>query len=419
MAIIGIKEAIPDYNPVYNPIEVVVDSSQKAQPNFRYVFQIHVGGVLIATKKSLPSQTNAYGYCDIGEILAAYVAEQIPDYTSVAGFEYGLASPIIDFQVYYGEEYGIPPATFEPTMDSGLKYAWSASLNYVQWTNRIKFSPSAAFDPFTMQTTSSTRPFLTTYKTPTVKITDLGWHFIMLDVDTDADHALITTFDSAGAVITSFIVDNNLTTGVTEAKLLSVASSPQSLNNIDNANISTGAQPIITSAVASYSIGIYNSTNQPIGETLTFTLGGGCRYEPYRLHFLNRYGGFDAFNFTSRNEISTKMERKQYSRSETRMLSTGALDRLQQYDGKQDYHVTSQDSLKVRSEYLTQTENEWLKELIQSPQIYLEFDDLGVQNFRPIRMKTSSWSEKITTIDKLFKLELTLELSHADRIQRR
>ena len=419
MAITSILEAIPDYNPVYNPIEVVVDSSQKLQPNFRYVFQIHVGGVLVATKKSLPSQTNAYGYCDVGEILAAYVAEQIPDYTSDKGFEYGLESPIIDFQVYYGEEYGTPPVTFEPTMDSGLKYAWSASLNHVLWTNRIKFSPSAAFTNFTMQTPSTTRPFLTNYKTPTVKIEDLGWHFIMLDTDTDADHMEIKTFDSAGALISTFAIDNNVTTGVTEAKLLSVASSPQSLNNVDNAQFSVGVQPVIISTVASYTIEIQDSLNVAIGETLTFTLGGNCRYTPYRLHFLNRLGGFDAFNFTSRNEISTKMDRKQYSRHENRILSTGALDRLQQYDGKQDYHVTSQDSLKVRSEYLTQAENEWLKELIQSPQIYLEFNDSGVQNFRPIRMKTSSWTEKITTIDKLFKLELNLDLSHADRIQRR
>ncbi len=419
MAIIGILEEIPDYNPVYNPIEIVVTSSQKLQVNFKYIFFIRVNGVQVAQKLVIPSTTDSYGYCDVSEILAAYVNEQIPSVTSKRCFEYGLSSPIIEFEIEIGEEYGSPPVSFEPTMTTGLKYAWSASLSHVQWTNRIKFNASSAFTNFTMQPVSTTRPFLTTYKTPKVSINDLGWHFIMLDNASDAHHASITTYDSSGGVISSFIVDNSLITGTIEAKLLSVATSPKSLNNIVNSEISSGSQPIITSSVASYHIGIYDSLNQSIGEGLTFTIQEPCRYEFYRLHFLNRYGGFDSFNFTSRNQITTKMTRMSYSRHETRILSNGRLDRLQQYDGKQDFHVTSQDSLKLRSDYLTEDENNWLKELIQSPQIYLEFDDVGNNNLRPVRMVSSSWTEKVTSIDKLFKLELNLEFSHADRIQRR
>lgn len=418
MAITSILEDIPDYNPAFNDIECLVDSSQKAQTNFKYVFIIYVNGVQVVTKKVIPEPDNQYGYCNVGEIIASYIETQIPTFDSDAGFEYGLSSPFIEFDVYYAEEYGATPVTQEPTDSSLGRYAWAASFIHTRWINRIKFSPSAAFDPYLMKPVSTTRPFLTNYKTPEVGISDLGWHFIMLDTDTDADHALITTYNSAGGVISSFIVDNNLTTGVTEAKYLSVATSPQSLNNIDNANISTGAQPIITSSVASYYIGIYDSSNQTIGEGLTFTICEPCRYTRYRVHLLNEMGGFDSFNFDSRSQITTKVDRKSYEKHVNR-LGSGGITRGQEYDGKQDYWAMSTDSLRLRSDYLTEGQHDWLKEMVNSTQLYLEFDDNGTQNFRPIRMKTSRWEQKETSIDKLFKLEVEVEFSNSDRKQRR
>lgn len=416
MAITSILEDIPTINPAFNDIECLVDSSQKLQPNFKYVFQVYVNGLLIATKKTIPEPDNQYGYCNIGEIIASYIETQIPNFDTTNGFDYALSSPVLKFDVYYGEEYGEPPATFEPTDSSLDRTAWCASFIHTRWINRIKFSPGAAFDPFVMKPTSTTRPFLTNYKTPKVGVADLGWHFILLEDAADADNCIVNTYDSAGGLINTFVFDNGLAVSSPESLMLSVASAPQSLNNI--ATLSTGAQPIITSAVDTYTIQLRDSTNATIGEEITFEICEPCRYERYRVHFLNEFGGFDSFNFDSRNQITTSVTRKQYSKKVNR-LSSGGIERGQQYDGKQDYWASSQDSLKLRSDYLTEDEHNWLKELVNTTQLYLEFDDSGTNNFRPIRMKSSSWKQKETTIDKLFKLELDVEFSHADRKQRR
>lgn len=418
MAITSILEDIPDYNPAFNDIEVLVDSSQKASANFKYVFIISINGVQVATKKVVPEPVNQYGYCNVGEIIASYIETQIPAYNSTAGFEYALSSPVLTFDVQYGEEYGTPPVTQEPTDSSLGRYAWAASFIHTRWINRIKFSPSAAFDPYIMKPISTTRPFLTNYKTPKVGIGDLGWHFVLLENVAHAHDCLINTYDSSGSLISTFVVDNGLSTSDPEDKMLSVASAPQSLNNIDNSNISSGAQPIITSSVASYTIQLRDALSSFIGEELTFTICEPCRYERYRVHFLNEFGGFDAFNFDSRNQITTSVERKSYEKHVNRLSASG-ISRGQEYDGKQDYYGMSQDSLKLRSGYLTEDEHNWLKEMVNSTQLYLEFDDAGTQNFRPIRMKTSRWEEKVTSIDKLFKLEVEVEFSHADRKQRR
>ena len=312
MAITSILEDIPDYNPAFNEIEVLVDSSQKASANLKYVFLIYVNGVQVATKKVVPEPDNLYGYCNVGEIIASYIETQIPAYDSDKGFEYALSSPVLTFDVYYGEEYGAPPVTFEPTMSSTNLYAWSASFIHTRWINRIKFSPSAAFDPYQMEPVSTTRPFLTNYKTPKVGIGDLGWHFALLKDPGDAVDYTVNTYDSSGAAISSFVIDSNLNTTPINALMISIATAPQSLNNIDNAHISTGAQPIITSSVASYDFQIRDGSGDPIGEEITVTICEPCRYERYRVHFLNEMGGFDAFNFDSRNQITTSVERKSY-----------------------------------------------------------------------------------------------------------
>ena len=103
------------------------------------------------------------------------------------------------------------------------------------------------------------------------------------------------TYDSSGSTISTFDIDNKVTP-LTDVKMLKIPSAPNTLNNIANSEISTGAQPIITGSVASYRILLLDTISSVVSEEIYFNVDSECRYETRRLEFLNSLGGFDGFN---------------------------------------------------------------------------------------------------------------------------
>jgi hypothetical protein len=421
---ITIIENLKDYNPAFNDMEIQVSSNNIATTyNFKYIFEVFIDAVNVGTIKTLPEPVtgNNYGYVDVNEIVGSYIETQIADRNSVEAFQEGILSPWAEVVVKFGEEFstGSPTAPiieFLNLATTGSKYAWNACFDYTIWISRIQFSVSGAFSPWVVSN-GSIRHFLTNYYTPKVSINDLGWAWFLVDDPSDVDTLEIKTYDSSGVLIQTVNADSNYNSP-TSSKIQNVSIAPKSLNNIDGADLSLGAQPIITASVAYYTIIVLDGGGASLTDTITCTIEEPCRYTPYRLHFLNKLGGFDAYTFTSRNQVKTSVERKQYEKHVNRMSASG-IERAQEHDGKQDYYVMSTDSVKIRSEYLTEEEHNWLKELISSPQIYLEYADGDENNFRPVRMLTSTWEQKETSIDKLYKLELDIEFSHSNRRQRR
>ena len=198
-----------------------------------------------------------------------------------------------------------------------------------------------------------------------------------------------------------------------------VATGPESINNLTGAWIS-GAQPIITSSVAFYTVGLENSANTEASEELNFYLQEPCRYTQRRIHFQNRYGSFDAFNFNLRSQKEETIERKGY-KYEKYPLTNAGISRLYQDQAQVTNYTKIQEFLTVRSDYLTTEQNEWLKQFMNSTEMYLEFTDpSGAQNFIAYeKPEGNSWLEQETDIDKLFMMEAKLKLSQTSEGQRR
>ena len=60
------------------------------------------------------------------------------------------------------------------------------------------------------------------------------------------------------------------------------------------------------------------------------------------------------------------------------------------------------------SNYLNVTDYNWLRELIQSPEVY--FEQGGY--YYPIVTMTSNWEEKKRIADKMFNLELDVQIAN-------
>jgi hypothetical protein len=381
---------------------------------------VEISGVmtLVDTFKVIPEMNQDYGKQDFSRALQKYVVEEQQAFDNTGMVVNAPATPIKKFRVDVVEEYGDPATEREETAITGADmYCWSGVFDSHDWINQI--NEASPFNTWLLNTTNGTSAeFLTAYKTPKVSINDAGWTTYLTDTTGDMDYVEVKTYNSAGGLIQTIQVAITPSIGATADRMQTIATAPSSLNNYVGP-ILAGAQPFITSSVATYTVQVFETTPTASSEILTFTVDEACRYDVYRIHFLNKLGGIDAYNFRSRSQENTEVKRKSYTRSADNIQASGIV-----YDhednGTTDYFVKYRDKITLRSEYLTEAEQNWLKELITSPLVFLEFTDLqGNQNFKPVKVTTNRWMKKTKSIDKIFKLEVGIDIAQENFRQRR
>lgn len=422
MAII-LKTSPRTFSPVYNKNEHCIfqdDAAIRTKPDYRYLFDIKIsdyisGSTIIVRTKVSPDPSNALGVQDVQGFVEQYVKEHIVPYNSTDAIA-NTENAIISYFVEYGEEYRLttsdPIVEYQNQLTGAIKWAWGSSLETHRW---IDFYNNSEYLLYLFDTNNQGE-FLTNYKTPTNFITDLGWHWYLSETPSSVDFMRVLTYDSAGALISTFDIPNNSNTAVDNSRMNSVATAPQSLNNITGAFL-VGAQPVITSSVATYTIQCFQSPGTAVGEILYFTIDSECFYETYRIHFENEYGAFDSFNFTKNSKRSSKGSRKSYV-TNSPTLSNSGISYKHSTENKVDYFGMNTDSISLVSDLIDTDTNNWLKEMAFTNRAFLEFtDSSGVKNFKPCKVLSTSWSESIDAIDKAFNFEVEIEL--ADNFKQR
>ena len=425
---ITIEDNIPEYNAAYNEQELAVSSDQVGQPGFHYVFRVNVEG--IAGFKEfwvLPEPSQQYGVKDFSGYVERFVHATIFDPDSTAAFEYatgpGIQSIVkYDIDIYELWNTGSPA---EPTLDpdgngavnTGDKYAFEASFPHHEWIDEQ--NEATPYNQWFLNPTNGTAgEFLTDNKLPRVKQADHGWTYLLTDQPADVDFVEIVTYDEDDNVIQTVNINNLLVSSNTTARMLRVATSPASLNAVVG-GIVLGSQPIVTDAVKSYTIQCFQSGPNVVSEILSFTVEEPCRYEPIRIHFLNQYGGFDSFNFNWRNQESDSTKKANGMYDPYRVVS-GGLSYENQDSSKGTLQTTTTTNIKARSEYLTEAENDWLRQLFRTRKIFLEkTNKAGNTDLYPISDIRGPWSQKVKSIDKLFNLDVDFTMSWDDHSQRR
>jgi hypothetical protein len=137
------------------------------------------------------------------------------------------------------------------------------------------------------------------------------------------------------------------------------------------------------------------------------------RSTSYNLHFLNSLGGYDTMLFSLVNRQSRTGQKKSYANLEYVLnTSTYAMDRKNAngvlYGGSTQFWGEQSIAMKLTSDWVNQTDYTWLKELIYSPEVYLEVPS---NTFYPVQVTDSNWQEKKNFQDKQFNLELNIELA--------
>jgi hypothetical protein len=180
----------------------------------------------------------------------------------------------------------------------------------------------------------------------------------------------LTGYNAAGSIITNGVIDITTT-----EKFNRIAIGTYDIVNSDPSDWSSGLPSTFLTGVSHYTVSIRNVSILTNSETFTFYVNAKCsKYTPIRLHWLNRLGGFDSFNFIYKSEIDTDVKRSTYQQ-EPHTFSGTSWRYTKASRGVTTYNVEMTSGMKVNTDFLTDTESAWMEDLFTSPVVYREVDN--------------------------------------------
>jgi hypothetical protein len=397
MAIV-INSSPDNYSSLHAPLWFVVGSNNTNQTNFKYVCDVYVGGNLVARLKSFPQPVSAKGIFDVSSIVHNYWASYFkPNIVTPSVFSYTGSDVYVDYQVKFGEEYG--GTTYLDLQTSSKK-----SYNYIQDYLYTPTSPMY-LTPLEYETQYqgnfiSNRDYANIY----FNKERLQTGYLFLSFLSDAENT--TKSHSVDVSVWNGSTTTNYTgAGVSFKDFALLDISPRAVNDY-----------LGTTAVSSTTV--YYDVKVKIAGVLKSTARvylSCTQNDVVTLHYLNSLGGYDSFDFTAVNRQTRNIEKSSfegiewgykdgvYDASMTRANTYGVM-----YGGTTQFTTRQKLSYKLISNWLSYVDYLAVKELIASPEVYLERGNF----FLPVQIGTNTWSEKKRYADKTYNLELDINIGN-------
>jgi len=129
------------------------------------------------------------------------------------------------------------------------------------------------------------------------------------------------------------------------------------------------------------------------------------KYEPVRLMYLGKYGTMEYMNFDLVSRQSFDIDRKKYQRDYTGDLLRPLINNMQNITPI--YYTGEKEKWKLTSDYLTNEQSHLLRYLYSSPLVYMVMPNGQYVN---VNIVPNTYEVKNSTIDKLFNLDLDIEI---------
>ena len=162
-----------------------------------------------------------------------------------------------------------------------------------------------------------------------------------------------------------------------------------------------------------YLINFYDTVGDSCARSIAvFKAADECRFDKVRLGWTNSRGGWDYFNFTKRSEESYSVERKRYrkvvgnygSAEEVSGFNFNTYDR-----GLTERSPFVEKMLRIRTDFLTEGQFEYLKNLIYSESVYIINPDGSAT---PVVIDSNNYTAIKTRSYVKTDLELMLKFSN-------
>jgi hypothetical protein len=364
----------------YNQVAYTVSSNNTAQPNFNFIVDVNEtsGANNPLARLKYPVQpSSAQLQFDIGNVLKNYVSY---DFFNATGTLYApnLNSRIkhyLDFRELY-DVSGIPTLSgvliSSPTTPSSSSFKWGGNTIF----DFEDFSADAYYD---------------------LRVENHGFlNYQDDEVCTLTQNKILSFFDPNRVVDSIRLVTSSG---------YSYTLTPTTREYLYNIN--AGKFLIDTSGLTptggTYVVRLVDSGSNIICQK-SFTYTEECsQYETVRLHWFNKNGAWDSFNFIKNSSRAIDIERKQFKAP----LPIGYLksDRL-----KQNYNTTITDVININSDWVSDEVSVMLEELATSPIVYLE---RSATDFIAVNIVNRNYETKTFMTDrKLFNISFDIEYTY-------
>lgn len=390
---ITIVQQPPVITPVYNEQVFLFSSTNVSETGFQYIVDFYDNStdLLITRHKIAPRPSNNYGLFNACGVAKTFVTHDI---SSATGF-LACDNSTYDYYLKIGEEYEVTGTLteFVDLTTSNVITTWNGCFDYYDF---------AAYNYATWTILNSSSKFLTSATSISVFPTQPSWLYFLHNTHTNVAEKLeIKTYDSSGTLVGTYVTTNALT----GLKPMRIGVGPAQLNSL---TLSSGSQPITTSSIYSYKIRFKNNSDTSTSETKTFYINYECsKYEQTTLIWLNKLGGFDSLVFDKVKRKNTDVTRKQYER-----IGGAISGSSYGYDVTkhltQTYDVQQKERVTLNSDWITDEQAIQYEELISSPLVYIYESD----TFHPVNIIDSTYPTKKRIVDKLFNLQVTIELGN-------
>lgn len=369
-----ITETAPTYANAHNDVifsvyDNVRSNNQTTYPDFTYICDVYVDSVMVARLKAIPDPTYFAGVFNIKRILQDYMAAVEISTPSEDSISLEFFANRLSYQLKFGSEYGSTLTTNE-IVDSS-RYVYNSYDKYGDSNGGANlYTTSAGF--------KTDRPARVT-----INDTRYAGFIPFYNQSSGTVTVVAKTHTSSGSVIDSLNV-------------LIAASGMCTLNASDHA---IGSDMNTTNAAA--------SSFTYDGQTYYFDWACNPKFQTYSVGFLNRYGGFETYDFMKASSLPIQITRKQiesmyYSAGVSGVITYGnQIGKIRNFSNKVDRKV------KLKSDWITDETYVWLEQLIISPQLYIF--DLGYGKWVKVSLTNTDYEPKQFVKDGLTILELEFE----------
>jgi hypothetical protein len=405
---ITIQQSPTQPNMVNNNLLYAVTSNSSSAPQYQYVADLTLSGsnTVLQRIKQQPNP-NAVGVFDMGSIINNYLDSD----NNWKATPFATASQAAKrFQVKFGEQYGtsssssvilytgVGAVTGSPAVTASNYFYVANGL--VDPNDKVNWNfPSASY--FTGSAVSTTTTFSKQYALTNAPLTqsiqDGEYATISLfngnfnGSSTAAQDIYIvdvTVYDATGSEIDQFDLTNTTANGggprtsisqvwsavaasqTAGTQLLTVGIGPQNLANNGNT---------LPSDWAYYTVNAYGqaaaSTTNTSGSyaSLKFVKQGAqCGYDGVRFAWKNEFGVWDYYTFTLQNDKAFGIERANYEQTFVPYSSDYPVPYSKQRRGTVNYYNKPIQTQVANSNWLTQNEADWLRELFFSANVFYQ-----------------------------------------------
>ena len=420
--------SIPEeFQPVYNPYVIVMSSDNSTAFNFKIsviIFDatdIDNPAKLIGSFK-YPTDVNGYVKVDLTRIVRDYLTDDFELGLSLAAdCPNSIRRLYVVAQEFYSASATTAPTgqgdiytVLDPLSETAGRFVWNGALPFDTFADYTK-------DNYILKHSNySSNKYLTSAnltKGLNMAVNQNGYIHVLLENLNEfnipialAEYIKIKAYDNYNDLTGTWNVSLGYTTlfNTLTGYHIRIPIGTYNISQIGSLDLISGSLPILTNNVKYYTVQVGSNTYGD-GFPIKVNIVDYCNSpEVFRLHWLNRKGGFDSFNFEMYHTQSVNIERKNYKKPYGKVqdgnYSYSSSDKL-----TTTMLTTSKRTYKIVSNWISEGEAAWLEELMTSPVVYWEKD---FETLRGINIVDTAYEVKYHHKDKVFNIELSFELTY-------